>query len=201
MLYMCTHAPPHTQVSRRYEQCDAEGVLLQHGVQDPTAHYNPLETNLDPQQPLSEGPLDTPVEDPPAAQEYHHHPEPETAPPAEPETVPPAAAQAGTSFLETKPHAQQGEASDAAPPPASSPHATSAPQPTGGLAPSRLLALDDAASDVSTCHTDLLQHVGSLSALSVADFLAREGDEEDKLVDEPVCVCGCGGVFMLGVFL
>ncbi len=67
-----------------------------------------------------------------------------------------------------------------------------------GIAPTRIV-LDDAASDVSTCHTDLLQHVGSLSALSVADFLAREGDEEDKLVEEPVwgvfffflCVCVC----------
>lgn len=111
-------------ISRRYEQCDAEGVLLRAGVHDPVAHLSPLDGTLD-------------VVD------------------VEQHTAPIKIEQ----------------------PARAAPHGMSR---RGG---------DDAASDVSTCHTDLLQHVGSLSALSVADFAAREGDDDDKLVDEPVRGC------------
>lgn len=114
----CKGASP-LDISRRYEQCEAEGVLLRGGAHDPVANLTPLEGPLH----IEEAPL-------------------------------------------------QGGA------PGGSPHATSQPRPAR--------VGDDAASDVSTCHTDLLQHVGSLSALSVADFAARDGDDDEKLVDEPV---------------
>lgn len=117
----CQGASP-LDVSRRYEQCEAEGVLLRAGVHDPVANCTPLDGSLH-------------VDDAPRV------------------------VAAGGSVV-------------------GSLHATSQPRLARGG--------EDAASDVSTCHTDLLQHVGSLSALSVADFAARDGDDDDKLVDEPV---------------
>lgn len=112
------HGASPLDISRRHEQCDAEGVLLRAGVHDPEAHRTPLDGTLDVAAPIK---------------------------------------------IEQQPRG-------------------------GGHAVSR--RGDDAASDVSTCHTDLLQHVGSLSALSVADFAARDGDDDEKLVDEPVCWFG-----------